>query len=191
MIILASKSPRRKQLLEEAGIKFECHPADIQENSAQKDPVLRVKELALQKAAAVAEQFPDMPVLGSDTLVHCKGEILGKPHGIDDALRMLRKQNGSWQEVCTGVAMVWKNRGIIMSDTAVSRCLARTLPEDFLKEMAAKHLDKAGAYAVQDKDDHFIEKIEGSFDTIVGLPVFLVKELLAKAGIEPDGTWKH
>ena len=189
MIILASKSPRRRQLLEEAGIRFMCCPADIDEKSCQQSPELRVKELAMQKAMAVAEIKPDMPVLGSDTLVHCKGEILGKPHDIGDALRMLRKQNGSWQEVCTGVALVWKDRGIFFADTAVSRCLARMLPEKMLEEMAAKHLDKAGAYAVQDKDDHFIEKIEGSFDTIVGLPVFLVKELMAKAGINPDGSY--
>lgn len=187
MIILASKSPRRRQLLEEAGIKFRCVPADIQENSDEKDPEIRVRDLALQKAAAVAASNPDVPVLGSDTLVYCKGEILGKPHDIQDALRMLHKQNGSWQEVCTGVALVWKNKGIELSDVAVSRCLARTLPDGILAEMAEKHLDKAGAYAVQDKDDHFIEKIEGSFDTIVGLPVFLVRELFSKAGIRPDG----
>ena len=189
MIILASKSPRRKQLLCEAGIKFECFPANIQESSAQKDPALRVKDLALQKALSVAQQFTDMPVLGSDTLVHCKGEILGKPHDIGDALRMLHRQNGSWQEVCTGVALVWKNRGLVFAEAAVSRCLARTLPEEILSEIAAKHLDKAGAYAVQDKDDHFIEKIEGSLDTVVGLPVFIVKKLLAKAGINPDGSF--
>lgn len=189
MIVLASKSPRRKQLLEEAGIRFICRPAEIDEESCQQSPELRVRDLAMKKAMAVAEINPDMPVLGSDTLVHCKGEILGKPHDIEDALRMLRKQNGSWQEVCTGVALVWKEKEISLADTAVSRCLARQLPDEMLAEMAAKHLDKAGAYAVQDKDDHFIEKIEGSFDTIVGLPVFLVRELMKKAGINPDGTY--
>ena len=188
-IVLASKSPRRRQLLEEAGISFEVRPSDIKESSALMRPFYRVRDLAGKKAAAVAEQLPDMPVIGSDTLVYCKGEILGKPKDEADALRMLKKQNASWQAVYTGIALIWKNRNIFLSAVAVSRCKARCLPESELKQIASKHLDKAGAYAVQDKEDHFIEKIEGSFDTIVGLPVSLVKKLMSQAGIRSDGTY--
>ncbi|MBP5286618.1 MAG: septum formation protein Maf [Elusimicrobiales bacterium] len=190
MIILASKSPRRRMLLSEAGISFRCIPADIIEKTSCIRPSFRVRDLARQKAEAVAELNPEMPVLGSDTLVYCKGEILGKPADTADALRMLKMQNGSWQSVYTGVAVVWKKKKLILSATAVSHCKARKLPEEELEKIARKHLDKAGAYAVQDKDDQFIEKTEGSFDTIVGLPVFLVKELLTKAGIKEDGSYE-
>ena len=167
MIILASKSPRRRMLLSEAGISFRCIPADIIEKTSCIRPSFRVRDLARQKAEAVAELNPEMPVLGSDTLVYCKGE-----------------------SVYTGVAVVWKKKKLILSATAVSHCKARKLPEEELEKIARKHLDKAGAYAVQDKDDQFIEKTEGSFDTIVGLPVFLVKELLTKAGIKEDGSYE-
>lgn len=190
MIVLASKSPRRSLLLTEAGISFCCQPSDIIEKTSCVRPSFRVRDLARQKAKSVAELNPEMPVLGSDTLVYCKGEILGKPADFADALRMLKMQNGSWQSVYTGVAVVWKKKKIMLSATAVSRCKARKLPEEELKKIAGKHMDKAGAYAVQDKDDQFIEKIEGSFDTIVGLPVFLVRKLLKEAGVNRDGSYE-
>ena len=112
MIILASKSPRRRQLLEEAGIKFRCVPADIQENSDEKDPEIRVRDLALQKAAAVAASNPDVPVLGSDTLVYCKGEILGKPH--DNSFKFVA---GTVNQICKLVNhydYFWKFSGLFL-----------------------------------------------------------------------------
>jgi len=182
-LILASSSPRRKELLAQAGIKYRAVPSQIEENSAYKRPGLVVRELAYKKALSVALKHPGSPVLGSDTLVYCKGETLGKPEGLKDALRLLRLLNGSWQAVHTGVALIWLEKGIFLAGSEVSRCKARRLGEAELKAMASKHHDKAGAYAVQDKDDVFIEKIEGRFDTVVGLSMNLVRKFMKKAGL--------
>lgn len=181
-LILASRSPRRRQLLSEAGIKYRVVPSDAEEVSAYKRPALIVRELACKKALSVALKHPGAPVLGSDTLVYCKGEVIGKPKGHKDALRLLRLLNGSWQAVHTGVALVWLDKGIFLSGSEVARCKARKLSEAQLRSFAHKHHDKAGAYAVQDKDDAFIEKIEGRYDTVVGLPMSLVRKFMKKAG---------
>lgn len=180
-LILASKSPRRKELLAKAGVKYRVIPSHIEEVSSYKRPALIVRELAYKKALSVALRHPGAPVLGSDTLVYCKGEVLGKPAGHRDALRLLRLQNGSWQAVHTGVALIWLDKGIFLAGAEVSRCKARKLTEGELRKLAAKHHDKAGAYAVQDSDDFFIEKIEGRFDTVVGLSMNLVRKFLKRA----------
>ncbi|OIO02964.1 MAG: septum formation protein Maf [Elusimicrobia bacterium CG_4_10_14_0_2_um_filter_56_8] len=182
-LILASRSPRRKELLKQAGIKYRVIPSRIEEITSYKRPALIVRELAYKKALSVALKHPGSPVLGSDTLVYCKGRVLGKPENHKDALRLLRLQNGSWQAVHTGVALIWLDKGIYLAGTEVTRCKARKLAKAELEGMAAKHHDKAGAYAVQDKDDFFVEKIEGRFDTVVGLPMNLVKKFLKKAGV--------
>ncbi len=183
MLILASQSPRRKELLKAAGIKYRVVPSHIDETSSYRRPALIVKELAYKKALSVALKHPGSPVLGSDTLVYCKGEVLGKPRNHKDALRLLKLQNGSWQAVHTGVALIWIEKNVFLAGAEVSRCKARRLPAAELAALAGKHHDKAGAYAVQDKDDEFIEKIEGRFDTIVGLPVNLVRKFLKKAKV--------
>lgn len=182
-LILASRSPRRRQLLAQAGIKHRVIPSLIEETSAYKRPALIVRELAYKKALSVALNHPGSPVLGSDTLVYCKGQVLGKPDGRKDALRLLRLLNGSWQAVHTGVALIWLDKGVFLAGNEISRCKARRLTEAELKQMAAKHHDKAGAYAVQDTDDVFVEKIEGRFDTVVGLSMNLVRKFIKKAGL--------
>ena len=184
MIILASKSPRRVKLLTLAGIRHKVVPSHIKENSSYKRPAMIVRELAYRKALSVALKNPATPVLGSDTLVYCKGEVLGKPANRKDALRLLRLQNGSWQAVHTGVALIWLEKGLFLAGAEVSRCKARRLSAPQLKELSAKHHDKAGAYAVQDPDDEFVEKIEGRFDTVVGLSMNLVRKFLKKAGVK-------
>jgi septum formation protein len=181
-LILASRSPRRRELLSEAGIKYRVVPSDAPEISAYKRPALIVRELACKKALSVALKHPGAPVLGSDTLVYCKGTVMGKPAGHKDAMRLLRLLNGSWQAVHTGVALVWLDKGIFLSGSEVARCKARKLSEAQLLSFAHKHHDKAGAYAVQDKDDAFIEKIVGRYDTVVGLPMSLVRKFMKKAG---------
>jgi septum formation protein len=183
-LILASRSPRRKQLLKQAGIKYRVIPSDIEEVSAYRSPARIVRELAYKKALSVALKHPGSPVLGSDTLVYCKGEVLGKPKHHRDALRLLRLQNASWQAVHTGVALIWLDKGVFLAGSEVSRCKARRLPETELKVLASKHHDKAGAYAVQDKGDAFIEKIEGRFDTIVGLSMNLVRKFMRQAKLD-------
>jgi len=172
------------QLLKAAGIRHRVVPSHIDERSAYKRPALIVRELAYKKALSVALKYPGRPVLGSDTLVYCKGEVLGKPKDKKDALRLLKLQNGCWQAVHTGVALIWIEKGVFLAGAEVSRCRTRKLDEAELKALSVKHHDKAGAYAVQDKVDEFVEKIEGRFDTIVGLSMNLVRGFLKKAGIK-------
>jgi septum formation protein len=183
-LILASKSPRRKELLAQAGIKYRVIPSHIAEKTAYKRPALIVRELAYKKALSVALRHPGSPVLGSDTIVYCKGEVLGKPEHYKDALRLLKLLNGSWQTVHTGVALIWLDKGVFLAGSEATRCKARRLAETELRALASKNHDKAGAYSVQDKDDYFIEKMEGRFDTVVGLSMNLVKKFIGKAGLK-------
>lgn len=171
MLILASKSPRRIEILKQLGKKFEIIPSQCAEHSTKKRPSARVVELATQKAFDVANKYPTATVIGADTLVFCKGEIIGKPKDKQDALRILKKLNGAWQSVYTGVCIVCKNTHKIVYGYDVSHCKARRLPAAELMHYAGKHMDKAGAYAVQDNEDPFIEKIVGSKTNVVGFPV--------------------
>lgn len=182
-LILASASERRVKLLIKEGIKFEQIAGKIQESTGCVRPSAIVRRLAFKKAKSIAELYPDRPVLGADTLVFCRGKIIGKPKCQKDAIKMLALQNGAWQSVYTGVSLVWLTKNLFLTDYDVSECKARKLPERKIKEIASKHPDKAGGYAVQDSDDIFIERIKGRYDTVVGLPVNIVKKFLKKAKI--------
>ena len=176
-IVLASKSPRRIELLKELGIKFDVIPSQCAEKSTKKRPAARVKELAVQKAFDVAQKYPAAVVIGADTLVFCKGEIIGKPKDKADAVRILRKLNGAWQRVYTGVCVMCLKEQKIVFGHDVSKCKARKLSDEELLHLAGKHMDKAGAYAVHDEQDPFIEKIVGSKPNVVGLPVEFCEKL--------------
>ncbi|MGN0024203.1 MAG: Maf family protein [Candidatus Avelusimicrobium sp.] len=182
-LILASKSPRRIELLKKLGQHFEIVPSQSPERTDYKRPAARVKDLAVKKAFDVAKKYPAAVVIGADTLVYCKGEVIGKPKDKKDALRILNKLNGSWQSVYTGVCVMCLEKQKMLFGHDVSKCKARKLSAAELEQMAGKHLDKAGAYAVQDDDDKFIEKIVGSRTNVVGFPVEffekLFKEFLA------------
>lgn len=177
-LILASASPRRKQILARLGFKFDVISADIEEKTLKTKPHALVKDIALQKAFCIASQYPDAVVIGGDTVVYCKGEILGKPRDKKDALRLLTMENGSWQRVYSGLAIVCKSKNKILVGYDVTKCKARHLDEQTLQALAGKHMDKAGAYAMQDNDDMFIEKIEGSYDNVVGMPSELFKKMI-------------
>lgn len=176
-IILASKSPRRIELLNKLGLKFDVIPSQRAEKSTKKRPSARVTELAMQKAFDVAQKYPDAAVIGADTLVYCKGEIIGKPKNVADAKRILRKLNNSWQSVYTGVCVVCLSRKKMLFGHAVSKCKARNLSAEELNHLAGKHMDKAGAYAVQDTQDPFISRIVGSRTNVVGFPTELFEKL--------------
>lgn len=168
--ILASASPRRIELLGKAGYKFEVIPADIDEHTDKKRPSGMVADLALKKAFATAVNYPAATVVGADTLVFCKGRVIGKPKNAADAFKILTFLNNSWQSVYTGVAIVNKNKKIMDVFYTVTKCKARRLSAAELKAMSSKHLDKAGAYAMQDTDDRLIEKVVGSYNNVVGMP---------------------
>ena len=177
-LILASSSPRRQAILKRLGYKFDVITTGVKEKTSKKRPSGKVTELALKKAFGVAALYPDAVVIGGDTLVYCKGEVLGKPKDKKDALRLLKKENGSWQSVYSGLAVICKSKNKILTGYDVTRCKARRLDDKTLLELSGKHLDKAGAYAMQDKDDMFIERFEGSADNVVGFPSELFLEMI-------------
>ena len=176
-IILASKSPRRIEILKQLGIKFDIVPAQCEEKSVKKRPSARVTELSLQKAFDVARKYPHAIVIGADTLVYCKGEVIGKPKSLQDAKRILNKLNNSWQRVYTGVCVLCLAEHKMLYGYDVSACKARNLSPKELTRLVGKHMDKAGAYAVQDQEDPFIECIVGSKTNVVGFPVEFFEKL--------------
>ena len=178
-LVLASASPRRRAILRAAGISFTADPSGVDENMNEKNPRRLVVRLARLKALDVARRHPGRLVLGADTIVVCAGEILGKPKDRTDALRMITLQSGRAQRVYTGTALVVGGR--VYTELAVTTVYARRLDTVRLRRLAGKHMDKAGAYAVQDRLDPFIERIVGDRDNVTGLPMRSVRRLLAKA----------
>jgi septum formation protein len=182
-IILASASPRRKQLLAEAGYKFTACPADIDESSIFSEglePCEYARRLALAKAKRVAAVFPNSIVIGADTVIDFDGQIIGKPHNAKEAEEITRKLFSRPHKVITAVAIVQLNNGIEMvkSDTTV------VYPKKMTDEQIAEHIKggswrgKAGAYAIQETGDEFVEKIDGSLTNVMGLPMELLKQML-------------
>lgn len=137
----------------------------------------------MRKAVSIARRHPAAVVLGADTIVVCRGRIIGKPKDHADSMRILRLLNGTWQKVYTGIAVAADGGGKHWESAVVSRVLARRLDEASLRRLAGKHPDKAGAYAVQDKSDPFISRIEGDYGNVVGLPLEATRRLLQRAGV--------
>jgi len=178
-LILASASPRRRAILRAAGISFSVDPSDIEENIRGSNPRRLVVKLARMKALDVAKRHPGQPVLGADTIVVCAGEMLGKPKNLRDAIRMITLQSGRTQRVYTGTALAAGGR--VYTEVAVTRVYARRLDSDRLRRLAGKHMDKAGAYAIQDRNDPLVSRISGDRDNVTGLPMRSVRRLLARA----------
>lgn len=183
MLILASRSPRRSELLTAAGISFEVLAADIDETPrANETPVAYVERLAIEKARAVLALRPDARVLGADTTVTIDGEILGKPVDDADARRMIRMLNGRVHEVYTGVALV--SRAGVRSAVDTTRVWFNAMTDEDISWYVAtgEPVDRSGAYAIQGLASRFIGKIEGSYSNVVGLPVALVSSILSIKG---------
>jgi len=178
-LILASRSPRRSELLKAAGISFEVLAADIDETPHPNEaPAVYVERLAIEKARAVLALRPGARVLGADTTVTIDGEILGKPVDQADALRMLRLLNGRPHEVHTGVALV-SAAGVRSAVDTTRVWFASMTDEDISWYVATgEPIDRAGAYAIQGFASRFIPRIEGSYSNVVGLPVALVSSIL-------------
>jgi septum formation protein len=179
VLILASRSPRRSELLTAAGISFELLAADIDETPhSDESPAAYVERLAIAKARAVLALRPDARVLGADTTVTIDGEILGKPENDDDARRMLRLLSGRVHDVHTGVALVSAAR--IRSGIDSTRVWFDAMTDEDISWYVAtgEPMDRAGAYAIQGFASRFIPRIEGSYSNVVGLPVALVSSIL-------------
>lgn len=185
-LILASASPRRKDLLARAGYAFDVIVSDVDESaisSTGSSPAQHAEVLARAKAQSVAARHPDRLVLGADTLVDLDGEIIGKPVDREDAERITRKLFSRPHEVVTGLALVRLADGVEVVRSDVTTVYPRKLTEQQIAEHIAGGAweGKAGAYAIQEMGDAFIERIDGSLTNVVGLPMELLKRLLAES----------
>ena len=193
-LVLASSSPRRRQLLAEAGYRFEAVDPPIDEPSYVSEtisPAGRAEALAYFKARSVADLMPHAVVLGADTIVAAagpRGEVLGKPSGAADAERMLRRLSGTRHRVITGVALLAPSgRRTLAAD--VTHVTMRPMTDDEVRRYIASREweGKAGAYAIQETADRFVVNVEGSFSNVIGLPMETVARLLGEAGACTQG----
>lgn len=180
-IVLASASPRRKKLLEQIGLRFEiCASSFNEENVHALAPHDLVEELSLGKALNVAQKYKDAIIVAADTIISFKGEILGKPETEENARQMLRHLSGSAHSIITGFTILDTKTGKNISKSVETKVYIKKLADEeidvYIK--TGESLDKAGAYGIQEKGAIIVEKIEGDYSNVVGLPLFeLVREL--------------
>ena len=197
-LVLASASPRRRELLTQAGFVFSVHPAHIPEDPQPgEDPIAYVTRLAREKAQAVYRELSGAPiespqqdsgqrgpdgqslaVLGADTTVTLDGHILGKPENAIDAARMLRMLSGRTHRVITGVAVVTADRVEVAAEVTAVQFLTMSDEEIASYVAGGEPMDKAGAYAIQGRAAKWIPRIEGCYFNVVGLPLALVNAML-------------
>ena len=185
-MILASASPRRRELLTQAGFSFEVKVSDADEIITEKEPDKIVKELALVKACAVAASETEALIIGADTIVTVDGKILGKPRDAEEAFSMLSMLQGRTHQVYTGVALITKEEELQKSHVFSEKTDVHMYPmtEQEIREYIAtgEPLDKAGAYGIQGRAAVYIRKIEGDYNNVVGLPISrLYQELKSSA----------
>ncbi len=181
MLILASASPRRHELLAQAGFSFQIHAAHIPEDPLPgEDPISYVTRLAREKAQAVYDELGDAEavVLGADTTVTLDNHILAKPEDSGDAARMLRLLSGRTHRVITGVAVVTAQRVEVAAEATAVRFLTLSDEEIAAYIATGEPMDKAGAYAIQGRAACWIPRIEGCYFNVVGLPLALVTAML-------------
>lgn len=179
-VILASQSPRRRELMGLFPFPFEVRVAGIEEDMDYKaDPEAEVARLSQQKAAAIL-RTPEDVVIAADTMVVCHGYILGKPEDEKDAYEMLTLLSGRYHQVMTGVTVLCGDRS--MTHTEVTDVLFRTLTEQEIRAYIAsgEPMDKAGAYGIQGRAAMFVQKIVGDYFNVVGLPVCRLEQMLKK-----------
>ncbi|MGI6647720.1 MAG: Maf family protein [Bacillota bacterium] len=191
-LVLASASPRRAELLKKIGLDFIVRPAVTEEIiKPNLDLLEQVKSLALQKARVVAETLSTGLVIGADTIVVMGQEVLGKPDSREMAVQMLSRLSGQQHQVLTGVALVDSQSGQALSEVESTLVQFRTLT---LEEITAyvktgEPLDKAGAYGIQEKGAILVERIEGCYFNVVGLPLARLVRMLKEMGVEVHQSW--
>ena len=178
-VILASASPRRRELLSEMGFTFSVVPADCDETVEEGTPPRdAVRILSERKARFVAETHKDALVIASDTLVALFEKPLGKPKDEDDAFRMLCEMSGKKHFVHTGVAVIYKGRILSDVDTTAVQFCRYTPTEAWTYVLTGEPMDKAGAYGIQGLGRALVEKREGNLDTVIGFPTLLCDRML-------------
>ncbi len=181
--LLASASPRRREVCRSLGMRFRTVQHRFHEPSVDSRgfrPCRYVETVARGKALSVAPLHPDAVVIAADTIVVARGRILGKPRDTADARRILGILSGSVHRVYTGMCLAWERFGVQACSHEVSVVHARSLSEREIDALAHKHLDKAGAYAVQERQDRFVTRINGDYYNVVGFPVGLFLELMGR-----------
>lgn len=198
IIVLASGSPRRKELLAKTGLKFSVVVSGGEEKAETSDPAKTVEKLSLDKASAVAdllqaEKEPQL-IIGADTVVACDGEILGKPSDREDAFRMLWKLQGQTHQVYTGVTLLLKKKHTWQAHTFSEKTDVQFYPvsrEELLAYIeTGEPMDKAGSYGIQGGFGIYVKGICGDYNNVVGLPVGRLVYELKKLGIDIRGIKK-
>lgn len=185
-IILASESPRRRSLLQQAGLTFTVVPSGIDEDSIpKKPPETYVEMLAEAKAVDVSNRYPDKWIIGADTIVLMDGMIMGKPGSRNEARTMLKRLSGKTHLVLTGYAICCNRQHRIFSETVATNVTFKRLTDAEIEWYihTEEPFDKAGAYAVQGLGTFLVKRINGSYTSVVGLPVCEVVEFLITEGI--------
>lgn len=187
-IILASQSPRRKWLLEQIGLEFDIIPSNFDEGSLEDKKFSRqlIESLAYQKGLEVSERIPDEAlIISADTVVIMGSKILGKPKDEADAKKILQQLSNRTHKVITAVAIIDKYEEKTLINSTISKVKFKKLLEreidDYIK--TGEPMDKAGAYGIQAYGSLFVEKVEGCYNNIVGLPLNLLYEMLKSFGI--------
>jgi nucleoside triphosphate pyrophosphatase len=185
-LVLASSSPRRRQLLETLGLDFDVEPADIDESRHQDEPPgVYVERIASEKARAVAAA--DRVVLAADTVIVHEGKVLGKPGHPEEARSMLRRLEGDRHDVFTGVAVAsWDGGPVLHPAVDVTEVAFLPMTRDEIADYVStgEPMDKAGGYALQGAGGRFIESVKGSPFTVIGLPIHLISRLIGHAGLD-------
>ncbi len=185
-IVLASKSPRRKEILSSLGVDFEIITKETDESSEIHDPCELVKELSYRKGKAVFDEINDNDtlVISSDTVVALDNIILGKPKSKDDAVMMLKSMSDKEHTVVSGVTLMYKNK--VISDYEITYVKFAKLSDEVIEKYVAtgEPMDKAGAYGIQGLASLMIEGIRGCYFNVVGFPIYKFKKMLDEIGLD-------
>lgn len=189
-IVLASTSPRRRSLLNQMGLSFTVADPGEVETSTALDPSTRAVENASRKVESVAADHPHSIIIGADTIVVLGGKILGKPWSMTEARDMLRSLRGAAHTVITGLVVLDTNTGRRESRTVETRVFMRDIPDDEVEAYlsSGEPLGKAGGYAIQGSGAVFVERVEGCFFNVVGLPVPALYDILKVFGVS---VWRE
>jgi septum formation protein len=185
-IVLASASPRRRELLEQIGLQFEVEPTDYdEETTSASEPHEIARELSLGKARTAAQKHRNVLIIAADTFVVLGDRILGKPHTNGEAREMLRALNGQTHSVITGFTVLDTETGKVLSKSVETRvCMRRSTLKEIESYVRTKEpLDKAGGYAIQGRGAVLVERIEGDYSNVVGLPLSALAESLKEFGV--------
>ncbi|OGH04538.1 MAG: hypothetical protein A2W22_04705 [Candidatus Levybacteria bacterium RBG_16_35_11] len=189
-IVLASKSPRRKELLKQIGLNFTVDISEIDERRfSHSSPLNLVKNLAKAKARIISKKHKDAIIIAADTLVVLNKEIIGKPKSKRDAMQMLKKLNGKTHLVITGFTILDSKKEIteIVKTKVKFKKMTKKEIDDYVK--TGEPLDKAGGYGIQGKGAIFIEGIKGDFFNVVGLPIYALSKALERSGVDVSSYW--